>query len=289
MIKINCTNLEDIALQYLNKLKSHNFRKTNPIITYYIDHIDKIILAKPPETDQINNQFQSLYDLNKADFLAFRAYMDNQYKRMCMETGNWLAKELNVNTCPYCNRQYTFTIDKKKKVRPQFDHFLSKSKHPHFALSFYNLIPCCPTCNHIKSDNTEELLYPYAEGFENKCGFKVNHVGYMLNKDELELDLETITECDELFKAKCNNSINTFALKELYEKHSDYVEEIIIKAYSYNEDYYQGLIENFSKMGKSKNEIQRLIFGNYIDRASNEQRPLSKLTSDLLEQIGIIE
>ncbi|GEM_PF-1395720 len=31
------------------------------------------------------------------------------------------------------------------------------------------------------------------------------------------------------------------------------------------------------------------IFSNYIDRASNEKRPLSKLTSDLLEQIGIIE
>ncbi|WP_256003654.1 HNH endonuclease [Pedobacter deserti] len=289
MIKINRKNIEDIALQYLNSIKSRRFRKTNPIATYYVDHLDEIILVKPAATDQINQKFLSLYALHKADFHSFRAYMDNQYKRMCMEIGNWLAKELNVNTCPYCNRQYTFTIDKKKKIRPQFDHFLSKSKHPHFALSFYNLIPCCPTCNHIKSDTAEELLYPYDEGFESKCYFKTNHVDFMINRKELEIQLETITECDEHFKARCNNSIHTFALQELYEQHLDYAEEIIIKAYSYNEDYYQGLTENFSKMGKSKNEIQRLIFGNHIDRASNERRPLSKLTSDLLEHIGIVE
>lgn len=289
MIKINCNNLEGIALQYLNRLKLRNFRNKSPIITYYIENIDEIILVKLVETGQITDQFQRLYDSNPSDFLAFRAYMNNQYKRMCMESGNWLAKELNVNTCPYCNRQYTFTIDKQKKVRPQFDHFLSKSKYPHFALSFYNLIPCCPTCNQIKSDKADEILCPYQDGFENKCSFTANHVGFMLNSDELELKLETIVGCDEIFKAKCDNSISTFALKELYEKHLDYVEEIIVKAYSYNEDYYQGLTENFSKMGKNKHEIQRLIFGNYIDRASNEKRPLSKLTSDLLEQIGIIE
>ncbi len=30
MIKINCSNLEDIALQYLNTLKIRNFRKKAP-------------------------------------------------------------------------------------------------------------------------------------------------------------------------------------------------------------------------------------------------------------------
>jgi hypothetical protein len=215
--------------------------------------------------------------------------MSNKYKRMCREDAYWLAKELNVNTCPYCNRQYTFTIDKQKKIRPQFDHFLSKSKYPHLALSFYNLIPCCPTCNHIKSDNANIILYPYTEGFHDKCRFQVNHTGFILNNDKIAIQLDTMPSCDELFIEKCKNSIETFALKELYEQHSDYIEEMVIKAYSYNDDYYEGIVENFSKIGKTKSEIHRLIFGNYIDRASNEKRPLSKLTSDLLEQMGIVE
>jgi hypothetical protein len=289
MIKIKCNNLEEISNRYLDRLKGHKFRKTNPITIYYIDNIEDIIMAKPSAYKLINDKFQKLYDRHKKELRTFRTYMGNQYKRMCAEDGYWLAKELNVNTCPYCNRQYTFTIDKQKRIRPQFDHFLSKSEYPHLALSFYNLIPCCPTCNHIKSVTSKELIYPYDEGFHNKCQFQVNHTAFMLNNDQIKLELITMSECDTLFMEKCKNSIDTFALKELYEQHSDYIEEIIIKAYSYNHDYYDGLIENFSKMGKNKNEMHRLIFGNYIDRANNEQRPLSKLTSDLLEQIGIVE
>lgn len=289
MIKINCENLEEISNQYLYRIKNHNFRRTNPITTYYVDHIDDIILAKPSVYDYINSQFKRLYHLHKTEVSAFKLYMDNQYKRMCKEDGYWLAKELNVNTCPYCNRQYTFTIDKQKKIRPQFDHFLSKSNNPHLALSFYNLIPCCPTCNHIKSDNATVILYPYTEGFDDKCRFQVNHIDFILNNDKIKLQLDTIAHGDELFIEKCKNSIETFALKELYEQHSDYIEEMVVKAYSYNEDYYKGIVDNFSRIGKNNNEIHRLIFGNYVDRASNEKRPLSKLTSDLLEQMGIVE
>lgn len=28
--------------------------------------------------------------------------------------GYWLAKQLNIKVCPYCNRQYVFTVKKKK-------------------------------------------------------------------------------------------------------------------------------------------------------------------------------
>jgi len=289
MIKIDCNNLEEISNRYLNRVKHYKFRRATPIITYYIDNIDYIILAKISTFGHIDIQFHRLYQLYPMEARAFQLYMSNKYKRMCREDAYWLAKELNVNTCPYCNRQYTFTIDKQKKIRPQFDHFLSKSKYPHLALSFYNLIPCCPTCNHIKSDNANIILYPYTEGFHDKCRFHVNHMGFILNNDKIAIQLDAMPHCDELFIEKCKNSIETFALKELYEQHSDYIEEMVIKAYSYNDDYYEGIVENFSKIGKTKSEIHRLIFGNYIDRASNEKRPLSKLTSDLLEQMGIVE
>ncbi|UIR57103.1 hypothetical protein LZQ00_04640 [Sphingobacterium sp. SRCM116780] len=288
MIKIE-RNLEEIALLYLTKLKECKRKKQYPINSWFIDKIDELILAKPDEFNQINEEFEALYYSNNENVQRFRRYMDNQYKTMCDKHGYWLAKELNVNTCPYCNRQYTFTTDKKKKIRPQFDHFFSKSKYPHLALSFYNLIPCCPTCNHVKSDHVSELLHPYFEGYDVNCRFSVNHREFMLEKDsDIKVSIDTLIECDdENFKIKCKNNIRTFALKELYQEHTDYIEEIILKTYSYNQEYYNGLIEDFSRMGKSTGEIHRLIFGNYIDRASNEQRPLSKLTSDILEQIGL--
>ena len=35
----------------------------------------------------------------------------------------------------------------------QFDHFYNKSKYPLLAISFYNLVPVCGTCNHTKGKN----------------------------------------------------------------------------------------------------------------------------------------
>lgn len=290
MIKIDRHNLESIAHEYLCRIKTDKSRLSNDIIAYYMDNLEAIVLSLPQDFELINTEFAELYHLNRDQVMVFRTYMDNRYKGICAKHGYWLAKELKINICPYCNRQYTFTVDKQKKSRPQFDHFLSKSLYPHLALSFYNLIPCCPTCNYIKSNDAKPLLHPYFEGFDTNYRFSVNHFEFMLKKKAtIEVSIDASTECiDENFKMKCKNNVDTFAIKELYQEHTDYIEEIVLKAYSYNQEYYNGLIEDFSKMGKSSAEIHRLIFGNYIERTSNDQRPLSKLTSDILEQIGLL-
>lgn len=44
--------------------------------------------------------------------------------------------------CPYCG------IGAPR----QFDHYLPKEKYPEFSVHSYNLVPCCGTCNGMKSD-----------------------------------------------------------------------------------------------------------------------------------------
>lgn len=56
-----------------------------------------------------------------------------------------LARNIDLNTCVYCNRNYTSTVE--KITRPQFDHYFSQTQHPLLALSFFNLIPSCAICN----------------------------------------------------------------------------------------------------------------------------------------------
>ena len=297
MIKIDRNNLEVIAEQYLKKLKNTGRRKDSNILkNHFLDNFDSIILADPNMFIGIELFFNSIIKKFhcRDDYDNFRKYMDNQYTEMCKHIGKWLSKVLDIQTCPYCNRQYTITINKgkNKSVRPQFDHFLPKSKYPYLALSFYNLIPCCSICNQIKSNNIDKpLLHPYYEGFEDKFKFEVNYLDYILENKRIE-KIECKKQGDETEKSfgeRCNNNIDIFALNELYSLHSDYAEEIIDKAYAYNQDYFIGLAEEFSKLGKSPSEIKRIIFGNYIDRAENEKRPMSKLTSDILEQIGLKE
>ena len=63
----------------------------------------------------------------------------------------WLARHIGHNTCTYCNRQYTFTVDgpndESRKTRPDFDHWFPKSLFPLLSLNIYNLIPSCKICN----------------------------------------------------------------------------------------------------------------------------------------------
>ncbi|GEQ19068.1 MULTISPECIES: hypothetical protein [Clostridium] len=92
----------------------------------------------------------------------------------------WIIEKTNVKVCPYCNLAYTY--NRGDSVTAQLDHFFSKSEYPMFALCYYNLIPSCPSCNHIKLDNNDEMTSPYVER-----AFKDMKVYWELsyNKDEL--------------------------------------------------------------------------------------------------------
>lgn len=60
-----------------------------------------------------------------------------------------LDRDLTV--CPYCGKAY-IEVEKEQGYRddkPPIDHYLPKSIYPFFALSCYNMIPCCTSCNSI--------------------------------------------------------------------------------------------------------------------------------------------
>jgi hypothetical protein len=309
MIKIERNYLDLIAQEYFSLVMNIRTNTRNEIYLAFEKKLEKYILAPLNSFDDLSsefnlefkdkiNEFNSSKKKINTDYGKFVKFMMSRYETVIeklvldkgtqskMKLGTWLAKTIGMKTCPYCNRQYTFTIYQDKEIRPQFDHFYPKSKFPYFALSFYNLIPACPTCNQLKRDKTLKILYPYKEGFEDKCMFRVNQVKYMM-EGEINVDFDIKTHISKEEQTKCQNSIETFALKELYNEHVDYVQEIIDKAYMYNDSYYDGLVETFSGMEKTPQEIQQLIFGNYVALSDNEKRPLSKLTRDLLNQIGI--
>lgn len=289
MIKIERHNLGNIATAYFEKIsQKKRDRGGKAVRNYFIDNFKDIVLAQPCEFDKWIKLFRKeLCSSEAEDFKDFKNYMVRQYDNMNKEYGYWLTEELKVNTCPYCNRQYTFTVNKDKKTKPQFDHFYPKSKYPYLALSFYNLIPCCSICNQLKKDSNNGLLHPYYEGFGDDFYFDINHKDYILNNEDIQVKFNFTNECNGEFRKKCQNNVSEFALEALYSLHDDYIKEIIEKVYSYNDDFYDGLIHDFSKIGKSPSEINQLILGNYIDVADNEKRPLSKLTRDLLRKIGL--
>jgi len=282
MIKIERNKLDDIASEYLTKLqdeKGYNKKKDNVIHNHWIDNRARIIKSK--NFNAIINEFNAL---NQDGFKAFKEYMIGQYEELFYNRkfGKWLAKKLDVRTCPYCNRQYTFTVEVgTRDIRPEFDHFHSKSIYPYLALSFFNLIPACPTCNHIKSDYPIDKN-PYFEGFEENFKFKIK-----TNEGE-DFTLDWALRNNFVIEfTDSNRNIDVFALKELYNEHIDIVKEIIDKAQAYNQSYYDSLIDSYKGLGKQEADIERYVWGNYLENALHEKRPLSKLTKDILQQLGI--
>lgn len=222
MIKINNPNALQISCEYADsvvKMKRH-LKRDNQYLVYVFNERnfkDDIILCPPSnliqEIELFNTRFPHI-DHEAKDWIFFRNYMIGQYERIRKDFLHMVLNSLNLSVCPYCNRQYIFGADNNRKVGAQFDHFYSKSKYPYLALSFYNLIPCCPTCNNAKGKEQIEIN-PYIEGFEKNGKFAIDSpLNCILRNTEWEIKIESDNRCE--------TNIQAFALNELYKKHKDY-------------------------------------------------------------------
>jgi len=132
--------------------------------------ISKILLAKENELIELititDNRLNELRASHKEIIIKkiknLFKYKD-KYQNSTLTP--FFTKNFNFRTCFYCNKDFitNFDADKfesNKEVSTfQLDHFYDKGTYPYLALSFYNLIPSCPTCNSSKvkgSKNTFE-------------------------------------------------------------------------------------------------------------------------------------
>ena len=70
--------------------------------------------------------------------------------------------------------------------------------------------------------------------------------------------------------------------------HCDYVQEIIKKHIIYSNSKIEEISSEFPDLFKSKEEVYRIVFGNYITNDELGKRPLSKLTRDIYEELGLV-
>ncbi len=230
------------------------------------------------------------YDTNKYTSFTGRNKGEIAYRH---------AKRLKINTCPYCNAQFTFTIKSKRgKSRPQFDHFLSKGDYPYFALSFFNLVPSCSTCNSTglkgsKPFSIKTHLHPFIDNIEGLYQFrtKIKAVDFIVKGDKFDVLMRPCIGASMADKKRAKNSINSFAINDRYKFHKDYAEEAIIKAYFYNNSTIENLFTSF-KIGTdsiftSKKEIKELIMGNYLHPENFHRKILAKITKDVAEEFGL--
>jgi hypothetical protein len=208
----------------------------------------------------------------------------------------------NFRTCFYCNKDFITNFDTDKKVSTfQLDHFYDKGTYPYLALSFYNLIPSCPTCNSSKvkgSKNTfeydskvgkfqnESCIAPNDENFDfhQKVKFKLFLEPscknlHIKSKDNIDITLK------EQFTDMYDKYIEIFKLNKRYKAHKDIVFDMIEKAELYPESRLKEL-ENLT--GIPFQEIKKDIFNLIDENEDLSKQPFSKLIVDMSKELGIL-
>lgn len=273
--------------------------------SFIIANLKRILIGKPNDLALLKQEYINhctgpgasrlrLHTINRGLVSVFN-YKHFTVTKATYYCGYDLAKKLKVNTCPYCNRNYTVTIARKKRTtRPDFDHFLPKKNNPLLALSFYNLIPSCLVCNRsVKNQNPVaygEFIHPYEEGFDTAAKFNV----LPLNADSavglgnsFSVDLE-YNMLEPVKSDRCKKSFDLFQLKEIYaESHGGEIADIIRRHHISSGRYLEELHSAFPRLGTIE-ELYSVAFGNVYHEDDFITRPLSKLTRDVVEQLTFL-
>lgn len=211
--------------------------------------------------------------------LRQNGFHNSLLKKMKIWTPYVFAMYLDVRVCPYCNRQYITTLlMEDAKTRADIDHFKPKSKSPWLALSLYNMVLSCKTCNSAFKGTSDTAWNPYtyniAKNFRfvsdlNCEGDDVISVKIDANQDETE------------------QYFNDFKIREVMQNHADVVKEYKQKKLAYNNEYLDSVLQNTQNLFNNKEEMKAAIFGYIPHEEDIDKVALGKLHYDLAKKFGL--
>jgi hypothetical protein len=189
---------------------------------------------------------------------------------------------------------------KKDKNHFTLDHFIPKSKFPYFALSLYNLIPSCYSCNskfkgamEFKDINNLKFLSPSSDlnSLLKKIEFKLyfNVPGIYFKKkiknvnvlEDIRVDIENIGGIDEF-----DTYLDMFKLKGRYVYHKNES----LKLIQLRKKYSDTEINEIAKIsGRDINDIKSDIFGSVIFNVNERNEPFVKYKKDIAKQLRLIK
>lgn len=204
--------------------------------------------------------------------------------------------ELHVNTCVYCNSQYTIAIDevtdnddnvtKKNAALYQLDHYWAKSQYPFLCTTFYNLLPSCANCN-LHKGNKKGYFSLYTRSEDEK---EVNPMWFEVHPKEVidgtygyNADNISIKLCSDK-KTLLEKHQEYFMVNDVYKYHRREAEEAIVKMQFYDTFYRKQLQKSLSKLFPEGVESpERFFWGHEMEEEKVFERPLNKLIQDVVK------
>ena len=316
--KSNPSEVKNICMKLYQKMDFQDYpRFKNDLNSWVASHVQELASEEDAFLKIMTGEYSFLENLK--EFLdnfvdeepRLAEYLKKSYDKIDSELRKKIIDSKNISVCPYCNRNYIsstykflqcnicnqelLVIDGTEKECPgckqeikgltkvvntaQLDHFFPKDSYPLFAVSFYNLIPSCYSCNHVKF-NKDLKHSPYDSSFPFD-DVKFTYIPKSTDKIEIKID-----SCNPDFI----NGIRILGIEELYQSHIDVVNELIWKKEVYTKSYRDGLskILNQTDLELSEAEVNRFITGYYTDKENYGKRPLSKMVTDISKEIGLV-
>ena len=221
-----------------------------------------------------------------------------------------IIDKMGIEVCPYCNRNFLerYASGNKKYFKGDLDHHYSKDEMPALAISFYNLVPSCKVCNHEKGETRKRTFYPFYDYEDKEYHFSLElyedndekdiiYGKAIENIEKKRFDLTVWQGISDNFNIRLRgvdetnlsehmeNSKEIFRLEQKYNHTKGYVKELIRKKYIYPQIYKDNLLNKFKDIFENEEELFETFYSYSDSEEYLLNRPLSKLTKDVLEQI----
>lgn len=245
-------------------------------------------LEKMVDQDGLKREFS----IGGKDFKSLKDIINDQLQYSMVR--KWIFPKylgkIGFKTCVYCNSQYTVT-DEYGRGYYQLDHWLPQSKYPYLSICFFNLYPCCGSCNRMKNDDDENnyaCIYAEKESEDRDVYRFTIEIGslarYILTHDlnQLKIDFDSADETDVIVPLKDKMHID-----DLYQQFKDTAEDVVWKRMAYDKGYKEALCKARLDFISSQ-DVKRFILGTFDSPEDVHKRPLTKLVQDVAKQLGII-
>lgn len=218
---------------------------------------------------------------------------------------------LDIKTCVYCNAQFAITAETEPALTPamikkrgkrrgrtpnphpavlranyELDHNMPKSIYPYLCTNFYNLIPCCSSCNKHKSDRPLKFTL-YAQKGED-----IEPLYFELPQEDL-VKFQTKHICKGLhveLHDKGDGTLakdfnNRFAIDAVYKEHSEEIRELLWLHKIYSPSAIQALKDSIPGLFADGFNIDRFVLGTYTESKEVFKRPLTIMKQDIKKQL----
>ncbi|CAE6915993.1 HNH endonuclease [Vibrio sp. B1ASS3] len=254
----------------------------------YLDFNDFIFHASKSELMNIKRVGESLADaiLRKREFLDKGKQLTD--KDLLNIDGVGAVTLNNIKSMAFNRTANHFTID----------HVINKADYPIVALSLFNFVPCCYSCNSKfkrdtalidVNDKKQSILSPSSKyySFHNDNSFRMFYKENKSNLSDVKLESDFAVR---LISNKHHNIyskyIEAFKLNARYKAHKSDVLDLVKKGQRYSKTKTKQIAK---LLDCEEKDVRKDIFGRLLESKDIVKYPKSKLIADIARNIDITD